>query len=58
MNRVVKILMKRDGITREEAESLVAEAREALLSCDPWEAEDILAELLGLELDYLFDIIF
>lgn len=57
MNRVVKILMKRDGITQKEAESLVDEAREALLNCDPWEADDVLADILGLELDYLFDII-
>ena len=58
MNKVVKILMERDGITKKEAEELVEETREALSSCDPWEAEEITADYLGLELDYLLDIIY
>jgi hypothetical protein len=58
MNRVVKILMERDGITREEAEELVNEAREEILASDPWEVEDIMLDVLGLEPDYIMDILF
>lgn len=58
MNKVVKILVERDGITRREAEELVKETRDALSSCDPWEAEEIISDYLGLELDYLFDILY
>lgn len=56
-NRVIDILMRRDGMSREDAEELVDETREEILSSDPFEAEDILADNLGLELDYLMDII-
>ena len=58
MNKVVKILMERDGLTQQQAKELVEETREALSSCDPWEAEEIIADYLGLELDYLLDIIY
>ena len=53
MNRVVRILMRRDDLTREEAEEMVAECREALNAGD-WDA---ISEYLGLEDDYIFDII-
>ena len=55
-NRVVDILMKRDGLSREEARERVEEVCEMLSDADPWEAEDILADELGLEMDYIFDI--
>ena len=60
MNRVTKILMERDNITREEAEERIADVREQLRDCNynPIECEDILANYLGLEVDYLFDILF
>lgn len=57
-NEVVRILMKRDDLTREEAEERVDEVREILSDADPWEIEDILADELGLEMDYIFDILF
>jgi hypothetical protein len=57
MNKVVKILMERDGLTQQQAKELVEETRDALQSCDPFEAEDIIADYLGLELDYIFDIL-
>lgn len=57
MNRVTKILMDRDGMTLAEAEELVDEVREELLTSDPFEAEDIIADYLGLELDYIFDLL-
>jgi hypothetical protein len=56
-NEVVRILMERDGITEEEAVERVEEVREMLSDADPWDAEDILADELGLEMDYIFDII-
>lgn len=58
MNKVVEILMRRDGMTKSEAESLVEETREALLLGDPYEAEDIIVDYLGLEPDYIMDILF
>lgn len=57
MNRVVKILMERDGITKECAIEIVQETRDAILSCDPFDADDILMGELGLEPDYLFDVL-
>lgn len=56
-NEVIRILMKRDGLTREEAQERLDEVREMLSEADPWEAEDIIADELGLEMDYIFDII-
>lgn len=56
-NEVVRILMERDGMTREEAEETLEEVREMLTFADPWEAEDIIADELGLEMDYIFDIL-
>lgn len=62
MNRVVKILMKRDGYSKEEAIEMVNDCREemnaAIASGDYDLAEDILAGDLGLEPDYIMDILF
>ena len=58
MNKVVKILMERDEIDQETAEALVRETRDELLSLEnPLEADDIIREYLGLEPDYIFDIL-
>jgi DNA-binding GntR family transcriptional regulator len=61
MNRVVNILMKRDEYDEEEATELVRECRaemlDAIESGDYDLAEDILASDLGLEPDYIFDIL-
>lgn len=56
-NEVVRILMKRDDLTREEAEERVAEVREMISEAGPYEVEDIIADELGLEMDYIFDIL-
>lgn len=55
MNRVVKILMQRDGLFQAEAE-----VRYMLEECnyDPEESEDIISSELGLEPDYIMDILF
>lgn len=55
-DRVVKILMSRDGMTREEAEERVQEVREMIADADAFEVEDIIADELGLEMDYIFDL--
>ena len=59
MNRVVKILMDRDGLDENEAYSRVREVREQFeeVEYDALECEQILMDEIGLELDYIFDII-
>ena len=58
MNRVIKILMERDGISEAEATKLVEDTKDEILSCeDAFEADDILATNLGLEPDYIMDIL-
>lgn len=52
-NEVVKILMKRDGITKKEAIRQIAVCREALLAGDG----AAIQYYLGLEDDYIFDIL-
>ena len=57
MNEIIEILMRRDGISRIEAENLVEECKEELWDAAArgsyQECEDILASELGLEPDYL-----
>lgn len=57
MNTIVEILMKRDGMSLSDAKDLVNETREMLLTSDPFEADDIMADQLGLEPDYIMDIL-
>lgn len=58
INRVVKILMERDGITKEEAIELMKDTQAELLDCtNVLEADDIIMSNLGLEPDYLYDIL-
>lgn len=56
-NRVIRILMERDDLSREEAQETLDYVREMLSEADPWKAEDIIADELGLEMDYIFDIL-
>ena len=58
MNKIVKILMERDGMSEEHAIKLVNETRDEIMMLDnPLEADDVLMEYLGLEPDYLFDLL-
>lgn len=60
MNQVIKILMDRDGLTYEEAKEAYEDTREEMLQSieDGYlDADEILADNLGLELDYIFDFI-
>ena len=50
--------MERDGISEEEARALINETRDEIMMLDnPMEADNVLMEYLGLEPDYLFDIL-
>ena len=61
-NKVLRILMERDGMTEKEACDLMSEVREmmdeAIAEGDYSEAESIFEEEFGLEPDYIFDILF
>lgn len=61
INPIVKILMSRDNLTREEAEHQLNYVREqmddAIAAGDYGEVEDIMYDELGLEMDYIFDIL-
>ena len=58
MNRVIEILMKRDGIDEEHAEKLVRETHDEIICSDIMMADDIIMDYLGLEPDYLEDILY
>ena len=60
MNRIIQILMDRDGLTYEEAKEEYEITREEMLESiaeGNLDADEILADNLGLELDYIFDFI-
>ena len=61
-DRIVAILMERDELTEEEAREQVEEAveliNEIVASGGSYEeAEEILLDDLGLEMDYIFDLL-
>lgn len=56
MNKVIDILMKRDGIEYEDARNLVKETKDEIIS-NPIDANEIIKDYLGLEPDYLEDIL-
>lgn len=59
MNRVIEILCRRDGISVKEAAARVRSVQEQLASAnyDYDEVEDILANELGLEMNFVMDLI-
>ena len=56
MEEIIKILMRRDGNTKEEAIERINEVKEMIEECnyDPDEIENIMIEQLSLEMDYIF----
>lgn len=52
---IINILIERDGMTKEDAIVLIDETREMMIA-EPWKAEDIMLEMLGLELDYIMEL--
>lgn len=58
MNKVVEILMERDDMSQEHAERLVKETRDEIMMLDnPLDADEVIEDYLGLEPDYLFDVL-
>lgn len=57
--RIVDILCRRDGIAPHEAHDLIDEAIRQMeeASFDPDECEEIMADILGLETDYILDLL-
>jgi hypothetical protein len=55
MTTVEKILVRRDGLSRDEAREILLEARERVANGE--DPEEILHEEFGLEPDYVFDLI-
>lgn len=55
MEKIIQILMRRDGMSRDEAKELIRDVKEMMTECnyDPIECENIVAEELGLEPDYI-----
>ena len=54
MNEIVEVLMRRDGMTKREAERELKEAR-GEFDYEHGDLGDFLAERFGLEEDYIFD---
>jgi hypothetical protein len=61
MNRIIEILMARDGVTYDEAKEMYEDAKAELMDAidgtsglDP---EEVLMSELGLEMDYILDLI-
>ena len=54
MNKIVEILMKRDGMSESEATLMLEEARQRFI--DGEDPEEILEYDFGLEPDYVFDL--
>lgn len=54
-NRLVRIMMRRDGMERDDAEDLLRDARAAVE--DDEDPEEILQDYFGLEPDYVFDLL-
>ena len=61
MSRIVDVLMRRDGLTKKEAVARVQEVREMVYEAVESgmfdEAEDIVMSELGLEMDYIDELI-
>ena len=56
VNRIVEILMKRDGMSRKEAEADLDRVRSEFdPTCD--DPDEVLAIEFGLEPDYIFDLL-
>ena len=57
--RIAAILCQRDNCTFAEAEELINQTVEEMDACgyDPMECEEIMMSNLGLEMDYIFDLL-
>lgn len=58
MERIISILMERDGLPREKAISLIEQTKDMILETeDIWNADAVLMEQLGLEQDYIVNLL-
>jgi polyhydroxyalkanoate synthesis regulator phasin len=55
VDRLIDVLVARDGISLDEAQDFIDEAKERVYNGE--DPEEILLEEFGLEPDYIFDII-
>lgn len=55
MNKIVEILMSRDGMAEDEAKALVRDARARVVEGE--DPEEILYEDFGLEPDYIMELL-
>ena len=59
MNEIIEILMRRDGVTYEEAKEMYlnckSELDDAIMGTSCLDPEDVLMGELGLEMDYIFN---
>lgn len=55
METITQILMRRDGMSREDARELIEELRERVAKGE--DPEDLLHDELGLEPDYIWELI-
>ena len=55
METLKQVLMRRDGLTSEQADEEILEAREAVAAGE--DPEEVLEDWFGLEPDYIFDLI-
>lgn len=57
MRSVKEILMRRDGLSEQEAIDLIRETRDMILDANIFEADEIMADMLGLEPDYIMEVV-
>lgn len=56
MENIIKILMKRDNMSYSEAKTLCEQTKDEMIG-DPDNADEIMMDNLGLEMDYIFDLL-
>lgn len=54
-NKIVEVLMRRDGLSEEEALEILADGRRSVEEGE--DPEEVLYQEFGLEPDYIFDLI-
>lgn len=59
MSEIVNVLVKRDGVSKKEAEEQVADIRERIYSgeIDAFDIDDVMMDELGLEPDYIEELL-
>ena len=60
MNKIIEILIDRDNLTEKEAIDILNNVRQQIsdINYGPIETEQIIMDELGLEMDYIMDILY